>query len=171
MVGSYPSKTWVFRSLTSQSGAGSFESHQAVFIPPRRSTQPHPQRINSPEQFNRKLKLYESSLSGIPGILMSFPLSFLPQRVPGCEPILLIPSLSLRSHRLLCSSLSNNSWHSGLITFLLLWRDTMTKATYDNKEFIGPNTSEGQSVTSMSGRMDTGKHSTGTFAESLHPNP
>ena len=171
MVGSYPSKTWVFRSLTSQSGAGSFESHQAVFIPPRRSTQPHPQRINSPEQFNRKLKLYESSLSGIPGILMSFPLSFLPQRVPGCEPILLIPSLSLRSHRLLCSSLSNNSWHSGLITFLLLWRDTMTKATYDNKEFIGAYTSEGQSVTSMSGRMDTGTHSIGTVAESLHPDP
>ena len=170
MVGSYPSKTWVFRSLTSQSGAGSFESHQAVFIPPRRSTHPHPQRINSPEQW-KKLNLYESSLSGIPGILMSFPLSFLPQRVPGCEPILLIASLSLRSHRLLCSSLSNNSWHSGLITFLLLWRDTMTKATYDNKEFIGAYTSEGQSVTSMAGRMNTGTHSIGTVAESLHPDP
>jgi hypothetical protein len=47
----------------------------------------------------------------------------------------------------------------------------MNKATYNNKEFIGAYTSEGQSVTSMSGRMDTGTHSTGTVAESLHPNP
>ena len=47
----------------------------------------------------------------------------------------------------------------------------MNKAIYDNKEFIGPNTSEGQSVTSMSGRMNTGTHSIGTVAESLHPDP
>ena len=47
----------------------------------------------------------------------------------------------------------------------------MTKATYNNKEFIGAYTSEGQSVTSMAGRMDTGTHSTGTVAESLHPDP
>ena len=170
MVGSYPAKTWMFRSLTSQSGAGSFESHQAVFIPPRRSTQPHPQRINSPEQW-KKLNLYESSLSGIPGTLKSFPLSFLPQSIPGCEPILLIASFMFPPTTVLITQQHELSWHSGLITFLLLWRDTMTKATYDNKEFIGAYTSEGQSVTSMSGRMDTGTHSTGTVAESLHPDP
>ena len=47
----------------------------------------------------------------------------------------------------------------------------MTKATDNNKELIGAYNKEGQSVTSMSGRMDTGTHSIGTVAESLHPDP
>ena len=47
----------------------------------------------------------------------------------------------------------------------------MTKATYNYNEFIGAYTSEGQSVTTMARRMETGTHSTVTVAESLHPDP
>ena len=47
----------------------------------------------------------------------------------------------------------------------------MTKATYNYNEFIGAYNAEGQSVTTMARRMETGTHSTGTIAESLHPDP
>ena len=45
----------------------------------------------------------------------------------------------------------------------------MTKATYNYNEFIGAYNAEDQSVTTMARRMETGTHSTGTIAESLHP--
>lgn len=127
--GAYLARKQVRRSPSSQSGTRAFGNHQAASIPPRRSTQPHPQRTHSPAtkgkvEFTMKPTCQRLS----PTSRQSLPLSLLSQRVPGSEAVTSVCPQGPTDHSVQHSARTGR-WTDGvLVTFLLLSRDTMTKA-------------------------------------------
>lgn len=56
-----------------------------------------------------------------------------------------------------------------LVSFLLLWQNAMTKATYRRKRLLGRAISEGNPIAIMVGAwQQAARHGTGAMLESLH---